>query len=195
MKLALLCFTIGLLGSVSLLCVALFAVAGFWKKEKAEYTAERVEKACDSVTSFVAFLIPATLVVTTWVYEKTGTLWYGAFLALSTLWFLVVLVRTMYMRFNFVWRFTDKIKVGQGQSMEIPLWLTTVMVGLTVGLVFLAIPTFVIAFRTPPLKEGSFEAGFRSGCLANQNAHDQSPPDREKSAEKSGTGSDSCPKQ
>jgi hypothetical protein len=156
MLVAVVSFGAGLVISGLLLVAVLRSVPGFWDTPTA-YSTGRIEKACDSVTSFVAFLIPAALAVTTWVYEKTGTLWYGAFLALSTFWFLLVLVFTMYMRFNFVWRLPARVTVGGGHNMEVAQWLATVMLGLSAGLIFLAIPTFVIAFRASPDKERKTE--------------------------------------
>ncbi len=142
-------FTTGLLVSLLLYTVAILKVPQFWATAT-EYSSGRIEKACDSVTSFVAFLIPAGLAITTWVYEKVGTGWFGPLLALSTFWFLLVLCYTMYIRFNFIWGLPLRVSVGAGKNLHIARWLTTVMVGLTAGLVFLAVPTFVIAFRTAP---------------------------------------------
>jgi len=156
MLLAIKLFGGGLLLSGLLYWWILRSAPKFWS-QPTSYATERVEKTCDSVTSFVSFLIPATLAVTTWVYEKTKTPWYGALLALGTIWFLVVLGRTMYVRFNFVWRLPTTFKMGGGQNMEVARWLTTVMVGLTVGLLSLSIPTFSIAFRTAPEKEKPHE--------------------------------------
>src|SRR5271167_552867 len=91
--------------SISLLLVIFRELPVIFNNAKPlkEATVERLEKACDAVFTLLAFLIPGTLVVTTWVYEKTHSSSYGAWLALSTFWFLVVLASTMYMRFNFVW--------------------------------------------------------------------------------------------
>jgi len=147
-------FGTGLLFSCGLMFFVLHSVPKYWKGQ-AQYATERLEKACDAVTSFVAFLIPVTLAVTTWVYEKTETTWYGALLALSTIWFLLVLGFTMYVRFNLVWGLPEKVTVGAGQNMRVVQWLTSVMVGLTVGLIFLAIPTFFIAFQSHATAEGS----------------------------------------
>lgn len=146
-------FVIGLVLSCVLILLSLYAISTYWRKHATQYATERVEKACDAVTSLVALLIPATLAVTTWVVEKTGTTWYGTLLALSTIWFLFVLVFTMYVRFNLVWGLPEKVPVGKGENMGIIQWLTSVMVGLTVGLIFLAIPTFSIVFRTHPTAE------------------------------------------
>jgi hypothetical protein len=142
-------FIMGSLVSLLLYTVAIRAVPQIWATATI-VSSGRIEKACDSVTSFVAFLIPAGLAITTWVYEKVGTAWFGPLLALSTAWFLLVLCYTMYIRFNFIWRLPLRVTVGAKQNLHIARWLTTVMVGLTAGLVFLAVPTFVIAFRIAP---------------------------------------------
>src|SRR6266404_9481522 len=132
MHLAGIAFATGLVLSCAFIIAQWLSIPKYWKTQ-AQYTTERVEKACDAVTSFVAFLIPATLAVTTWVFEKTETTWYGAMLALSTFWFLFVLGFTMYVRFNLVWGLPEKVVVGKGQNIVIIQWLTSVMVGLTVG--------------------------------------------------------------
>jgi hypothetical protein len=173
--------------------MVVLSVPRFWPAPTA-YVTGRIEKACDSVTTFIAFLIPATLAVTTWVYEKTGVLWYGASLALSTGWFLVVLIFTMYMRFNFVWRLPPRVMVGGNLNLEVARWLTTVMFGLTWGLLFLAVPTFVIAFRSLPQKEkpvtNESQAHYEYHTSVSQPCHpcwtNRTPPNKQPPASKSG---------
>jgi len=141
-------FITGFVVSCGLAAYLLLLAPAFWKAEQKHYTADRLEKACDAVTSLLAFLIPAVLAIATWVYEKTNVAWYGACLALGVIWFLFVLIFTMYVRFNFIWRFQEqeKVNVGQGHNLEVVRWLTVVMFGLTVGLVSFSVPTFAIAF-------------------------------------------------
>src|ERR1039457_5559805 len=138
------------------------APGGGGKEEKDDrpvYKTERIEKACDAVMGLVALLIPANLAIITWVYEKTHSPSYGAFLTLSTIWFLVVLFFTMYMRFNFIWGLADEIKIGVGESLMVPYWLATVMFGLSCGLFFLALSTFGIGLNIPKPSESSTPSG------------------------------------
>ena len=50
-------FAIGLVLSCVFIVVLLLSVPTYWKTEEAQYTTERLEKARDAITSFVAFLI------------------------------------------------------------------------------------------------------------------------------------------
>jgi len=139
---------IGISFAVSLLLFGILcgSAAAIWKMTVAHFKTERIERTCDTVNSFVAFLIPATLTLATWLREKFPVRWCIALLSVSGFWFLIVLFFTMYIRFNFVWRLKDEFLVGIDENLEIVYWLTTVMCGLTFGLLFLAIPIFVLGF-------------------------------------------------
>lgn len=182
------------------LLLIILNVPRFWPAP-IPYATSRIEKACDSVTSFIAFLIPATLAVATWVFEKTKTPWYGASLALSTVWLLAALIYTMYIRFNFVWRLPTRVMVGGGQNLQILKWLSTVMVGLTFGLVFLAIPVFALAFHPIQEKETVPSKGSETfyDYRIDQSAHSQrltTPDPQQKKEAAPGTpnkGRSPCP--
>jgi len=147
MRAAVIVFITGFVGSCAIAVSALLLAPTFWKRSQEQYATDRLERACDAVVSLLAFLIPTVLAITTWVYEKTDVAWYGACLAIGVIWFLFVLVFTMYVRFNFVWGFQEKMTVGNGQNLVIVRWLTVVMVGLSVGLLSFGVPTFWIAFQ------------------------------------------------
>ena len=147
---------IGFVVSVLLLLAVLKSAARIWKTS-VEFSAERIDKACDAVTSIVSFLVPATLAIATWVFEKIGKGWYGGALALSTGWFVFVLLFTVYIRLNFTWRLNEngKVNLGGGQNMPVIRWLCSVMVGLTIGLVLLSAPIFLFPYQEWHGSEGS----------------------------------------
>jgi hypothetical protein len=62
----------------------------------------------------------------------------------------------MFVRFNYLWRHKDEVEAG-GKSTVIPHWLTNVMVCLTLGIFFLAIPAFIIPLNELPQKEKTGE--------------------------------------
>jgi hypothetical protein len=145
------------------------AAKASWTKAHVEYTTGRVEKACDSATAIIAILIPATLGLATWLYEKLGPRWYTGLLAVSTVWFLIILLFTMYMRFNFTWSHEQKFTVGAGQNLHVVYWLVTICYGLVVGFLLLAVPVFIIAFKTKPLEVPAASIQPRAaGAVENQ---------------------------
>lgn len=144
-------------GEVLILCLVfsgaalalMFWVAhAYWTTEVSVATL-RVERACDAIMSLIAFLVPATLGLTTWLFEKLNRPWYTAFLGAATVWFLFVLAFTMYMRFNFLWRHGSKMLVGGNQGFRFVYWLITAMFGLVIGIILLGVPVFWISLKTP----------------------------------------------
>jgi hypothetical protein len=117
-----------------------------------KYKRERLEKTCEALISLLALLISGSLLVISWVFDKIHVPGYGPWLVVAIFWFFVVLIFTLYMRFNFVWRFVaDDLEIGNGKNLVVLCWLATVMVGVTSGLFFLAVPTLRIAWNvTPP---------------------------------------------
>lgn len=95
------------------------------------------------------------------------------------------------MRFNYVWSFPDKVTVGGGQNMRVPRWLTTVMVGFIIGLTFLAIPTFDIAFRTLPEQAKNSDVQSHYEYHISQSDVCQPSPVREPPVEAKTAGADS----
>lgn len=130
-----------LVATVIVYVVVMKAIRHFWKT-RADYPAENVAKACDSVIAIAAFLIPTALGFATWQYEKllpylnlNGSLLLAI---LATLWFLLTLAWTFYIRFNFIWSQPKTIAVGPPPaSLRLIYWLTTVEFGLVVGLLYL----------------------------------------------------------
>jgi hypothetical protein len=115
-----------------------------------EYDRERLEKTCDAVTSLLSILIPGSLLAISWAFDKFHDKGYGAWLFIGLGWLFVVLIFTLYMRFNYVWGFKDaKFKMGGTQGLAVLSWLPTVIVGLTFGLVCLAMPILRIAWKMP----------------------------------------------
>jgi len=115
------------------------------------YKRERLEKTSEATISLLALLISGSLLVISWVFDKIHVPDYGPWLVVAILWFFVVLIFTLYMRFNFVWRFvSDDLQIGGGKNLVVLCWLATIMVGVTSGLFFLAVPTLRIAWNVAP---------------------------------------------
>lgn len=115
-----------------------------------EYDRERLEKTCDAVISLLSILISGSLLVISWAFDKFHDPGYGPWLFLGLGWLFVVLIFTLYMRFNYVWGFKDaKFNMGGTQGRAVLSWLPTVIVGLTFGLVCVATPILTIAWKIP----------------------------------------------
>lgn len=154
---------------------AVFASAGErWKDaDPVKIATERVERACDAVIAMLAFLIPASAVLATWLHDAEDSAYVklladqqlrlarvsgvSAFphpglvnttVMLSVVCFVIVLAFTMYIRFNFMLGVGGAdVEIGKGaesRNIQVIYWATAVMVFMFFGLILLAVPIFVV---------------------------------------------------
>lgn len=116
-----------------------------------EYNRERLEKTCDTVMTLTSALISGSLLVISWMFDKIHDHGYAPWLVQCLGWLFVVLLFTLYMRFNYVWGYQEgaKLMIGGTEGRMVLRWLPTVIVGLTFGLVCQAIPVLTIAWKMP----------------------------------------------
>ena len=142
-------WVIVLIAGVAILAAA---IPGTWKSfpDALEYDRERLEKTCDAVISLLSILISGSLLVISWAFDKFHDPGYGPWLFVGLGWLFVVLIFTLYMRFNYVWGYKGaKFNMGGTEGRTVLSWLPTVIVGLTFGLICLAWPILKIAWKMP----------------------------------------------
>lgn len=151
----------------------LFFVAAIWltgptRTTARTYAVDRVEKSADAVLNVCALLIPASLGLASWLHEKLANGSYTIGLAVAVLLFFIVLAFTIYIRFNKLLgdstSFTVDFHGGSVQNRSIGYWQTTVMTGITLGLVLLAI-AIATSWSAPlrPTPEGA--APVKVNCI------------------------------
>ncbi len=137
------------IGSLAILAYGMYKTCTSFTTAK-QYSRERLEKTCDAVISLLSILISGSLLVISWVFDKFRAPGYGPWLFLGMAWLFTVLLFTLFMRFNFVWRISaDTLEVGGGKNLVVLCWLPTIIAGLTFGLLCVGIPILRIAWTMP----------------------------------------------
>jgi hypothetical protein len=156
---------------MSLVCLAtllffamLILLTGSIRTSARTYDITRLEKTADASLSVSALVIPASLGLAAWLHEKLASGSYTLALGAATFLFFVVLAFTIYIRFNLMLSPASTFKVDfqsdPHTNASIGYWFTTMMSGVTLGLVLLALaiatswsaPLRAAADSTPAVK-------------------------------------------
>ena len=146
----------------------------FWRRSEdgifRSISRERAEKSCDTVLSICALLIPATLGLLTWLSDKVGPASYILPLLCALLFFFILLVFTVYMRFNYLWSLGPEFLVSsplkdairqstiagtkcpKSRNIVFACWLTTATSAIVLGLALLTIPILELGFGLLKMK-------------------------------------------
>lgn len=163
----------------------------FWRRPEdgifRSISRDRAEKSCDTVLSICALLIPATLGLLTWLSDKVGPASYILPLLCALLFFFILLVFTVYMRFNYLWSLGPEFlvssppKTATGQhgtlcppsrNIVFACWLTTATSAIVLGLVLLTIPILELGFGLLKMKPAPPPAPIHVQC----DCHTTAPP-------------------
>ncbi len=156
---------------MSLVCLAtllFFALViyltGSFRTTVRTYDITRLEKTAEASLSVLALVIPASLGLAAWLHEKLASGSYTIALGAATFLFFVVLAFTIYIRFNLMLKSASTFNVDfqsdPRTNTSIGYWFTTMMSGVTLGLVLLALaiatswsaPLRPASDNTPPIK-------------------------------------------
>jgi hypothetical protein len=123
---------------------ALILTPKSWENDQGEIirsiSRERLEKSCDTVLSVCSLLVPASLGLLTWLADKVGPASYILPLLVALAFFFILLIYTVYLRFNYLWQLNPDFPVSSKRNLVILRWLTTATSAIVLGLALLTVP-------------------------------------------------------
>lgn len=116
-----------------------------WAAGEARISTERAERACDTILSICLTLIAAILAVLPILGDRVVGTSYLIPVGFALALFLALLVFTVHLRFNFLWRMRRSFIVSARRNIRFAFWLTTATSSLVLGIFLLAILAIALA--------------------------------------------------